>query len=412
MGLNFIESVFFFYIFVGLYMLSLLVFIYVQNRHRLFAYPSSKFEPVSIVMPCYNESKTIGGAIESLLSMDYPKEMIEIIVVDDKSKDNSVEIVKRYAEKYSNVRLIVNKRNSGGAAEPTNIGVMAAKYDYVAVSDADSVPDRDALRKMIGFLQKDPKVGAVTCAVMVDNPKSFFQKLQAIEYGVISFSRKLLDLVDSVYVTPGPFALYRKKNLIDVGLFDTKNLTQDIEIVWRFLSKGYVARMCLDTRVHTESPAKLRAWWKQRIRWNIGGTQTLIKYKHLVFRKGMLGNFIIPFFSLSLFIGLLGLGIFLYLITRRVLVGYLSTKYSIYASSSILVLQDLTFSASILNLFGITLFILGALFTLFGLGAMKELKKKHINFINVAFYMMVYLSAYPLIMIVSLYKLSTGRYSW
>jgi len=412
MALSFIEFVFFFYIFIGLYMLTLLIAIYLPNRKRIFEYPKGKPEPVSMIVPCYNAEKVIGGTIESLLNLDYPKEMIEIIVVDDKSTDNTVKIVKKYTKKYKNVRLIVNKVNSGGAAEPRNIGIRAAKYDYVGFTDDDSEPEKDALLKMIGFLQEDKKVGGVTCAVMAKKPRTFMQKLQAIEYTIIAWNRKLLDLVDAVYVTPGPFALYRKKVLLDIGLFDKKHLTEDIEIVWRMLSKGYKARMCLDAKVYSETPVKFSKWWKQRIRWNIGGTQCLLQYKNLIFRRGMLGAFIIPFFSASLFIGLLGLSLFIYLLTRRVLVYYLSTKYSIYASTTILTLQDLTFSPSILNFFGAVLFLLGAFFTFFGLSIMKELKREHTKLFNIFFYMLIYLAIYPLIMITALYKLATGRYSW
>jgi cellulose synthase/poly-beta-1,6-N-acetylglucosamine synthase-like glycosyltransferase len=410
--INFIDGVFFFYMFLGLYMLSLLILIYFPNRFKMFEYPKGFNEGVSIVMPCYNEGKTIGLAIDSLLKLDYPKEMIEIIIVDDKSTDNSVKEIKKYEKIYSNIRLIVNERNSGGAAEPTNLGIKAAKFDYIAVADADSVPDKDCLKKMIGFLQKDNSVGGVTCAVMVRNPKTFMQKLQSIEYASISFSRKLLDLIDSVYVTPGPFALYRKKILLEIGLFDKKNLTQDIEIVWRMQSYGYKARMCLAARVYSEAPNKFKDWLKQRIRWNIGGTQTLIKYKKFVFRKGMLGAFIVPFFSISLFIGLFGLGLFSYLLSQRILVNFLATKYSLYAETAILRFQELSFAPSILNFFGATLFLLGLFFTLFGLGIMRELKQKHTNIFNISFYLLIYLAIYPFIMVISLYKLARRNYSW
>src|SRR3989344_4790422 len=132
-SITFIDFVFLFYMFLGLYMSSLLLFIYWPNRKTLFDYPAGKPEPVSIIVPCYNESKTIGATIDSLVNMDYPKEMIEVIVVDDQSKDDSVKIAKQYAQKYSNVRVLVNNINSGGAAEPTNIGIKASKYDFIAV---------------------------------------------------------------------------------------------------------------------------------------------------------------------------------------------------------------------------------------------------------------------------------------
>src|SRR3989338_2839558 len=415
MGLNFVEFVFFFYMFLGLYMLSFFVIVFLKNKKDLFNYPESNVEGVSIVMPCYNEADSIGEAIESLLSLDYPKGKLEIIVVDDHSKDNSAEVVRKYTKKYKSVHLIVNSRNSGGAAEPTNLGVKAARYDYIAVADADSMPKQDALRKMIGFLQNDNSVGAVTCSVLVKNPENNLQRIQAVEYSVIAFTRKLLDMVDAVYVTPVPFALYRKKTLFEVGLFDTKNMTQDIEIVWRLLSYGYKARMCLATSVYTKSPSKFKGWFRQRIRWNIGGTQTLLKYTPLTLKKGMLGAFVIPFFAVSLSLGLIGLSLFSYLLVKRILVTYFVTGYSIYADVALVHfqnLQDVTFVPSLLNYFGFALFILGTYFTLYGLAFIKDKELGKHKVFNISFYIIIYLSLYPLVLIVSLYKFARGKYSW
>ncbi|MSS74562.1 glycosyltransferase [Candidatus Pacearchaeota archaeon] len=411
--MNFIEFVFYAYIFVALYMTSLLIFIWFPNRKKLFEHPLGKPVPVSIVMPCYNDSATIGEAIDSLMHLKYPQEMIEIIIVDDKSQDNSVKIVEKYIKQYPNkIKLIMNAKNSGGAAEPTNIGIKAAKYNFIAVTDADSMPEPDALIKMIGFLQQENKVAAVTCAVMARGSKTFMQKIQVIEYSIIAWNRKLLDCVGAVYVTPGPFALYRKSALLDVGLFDTKNLTQDIEIVWRLRSKGYTARMCLDARVYSETPQKFKQWWKQRVRWNIGGTQCLVKYKKFIFRSGMLGGFILPFFSLSLFLGLFGLGIFIYLFAKRIIIKYLATKYAISGGATLLRFQDLSIHPTVLNFFGIALFLWGFIFTLIGLGIMNMRKSPEAKILNILFYLLIYLAIYPFIMITALYKYLRGNYSW
>lgn len=393
-------------------MTLLMLSIFFLNRKKIFEEYKGKPEPVSVVIPCYNEEKEIGAAIESILNLNYPKEMIEIIVVDDKSTDNSVNIIKAYVKKHSNVKLIVNKRNSGKAAEPTNIGIKAARYNYIALTDADSSPDKDALIQMMGLLQEDKKTAAVTCAVLAKKPKKFMQKLQEIEYLVIAFNRRMLDLIDAVYVTPGPFALYRKSALIEIGLFDTKNMTQDIEIVWRLRSHGYNAKMCLPARVYSETPSKFKSWWNQRVRWNIGGTQTLFKYKSIVFRKGMLGAFIVPYFSLSLFMGLLGLGLYLYLTLRNIMLSYLSTKYSLAAETAILSLRELSFHPSILNFFGFFLFILGLTFTFLVLKVMKIHKVGNSKIFNVLFYMIIYLSIYPVIMARALYKMIIGKYTW
>lgn len=412
MNFSFIDIVFFVYTFISLYMLSLFLTLYIPNRNQMFGYPKGKPEPISIVMPCYNEGHHIGESIEALLKMDYPKEMIEIIIVDDKSSDNSAEVVREYAKKYSNVRLFVNSRNSGGAAEPQNIGIRHAKYDYIAIMDSDSVPERDALKKMIGFLQQDEKVGVVTCSILVKKPWNLLQKLQAYEYYIIAFTRRLLDLVDSIYVTPGPLALYRKSVLMKVGLFDTKNMTQDIEMTWNVMAHGYIARMCLDAKVYAASPTKFKGWWKQRIRWNIGGIQTLFKYKKYWFKE-MLGMFVMPLFALGMGLGIFGLGLFGYLMFKRFVLSYLATKYSFYASTAILTFGDFTFSPSILNFFGIMAFLLGVWFTIFGLAVMKanDLRGRK-NIFNLAIYLIVYLILYPFTFLTAVFKMMIGRYSW
>jgi len=412
MAISVIEIIFLVYIFLSLYMLSLFVLIFIQNRREMLFYPKGKPEPVSVIMPCYNEEKHIGQAIEALLKLNWPTNMLEIIVVDDKSTDDSVKIVRKYVRKHKNIRLIVNKRNSGGAAEPSNIGIKAAKYDYVVVADSDSEPERDALKKMIGFLQKDERVGGVTCAIMGKHRKRFIEKLQAVEYSIIAFTRKLLDQIDAVYVTPGPFSLYRKKILLDIGLFDTKNMTQDIEIVWRMVSHGYKVRMSLATKTYSITPIRIRDWFKQRVRWNIGGIQTIMKYKGYFLRRGMLGAFILPFFVISWIVGLLGLGIFGYLIFQRLWVSYFSSKFSLYVGTEIFRLSELNLSPSVLNFFGIILFILGVLYTLFGLTLMQEKKLRNKHPFILSFYFVFYLTLYPLILIVSVYKLFRRRYSW
>jgi len=277
--------------------------------------------------------------------------------------------------------------------------------------DADSYPAQGSIDKMIGFFN-DPKVGAVTCPVVVRNRKKFFEKLQAIEYKVIAFSRKLLDYVDSIYVTPGPLAIYRKKALYEINGFDTQNLTEDIEATWNLTAKGWERRMSLATEVSSTVPDKLKAWFVQRRRWNIGGLQCIYKHRKALTKKGMLGWFIIPFFILNTFLGLLGLSIFFYLLTTRIISNYLLTKYSINAQTPVIVLNDFYITPSILNYLGIILFVLGFAFTIITLIILKEKIIKKENILNIPFYMTVYLILYPFIMLNAIWHLIKGKRIW
>ena len=407
------DLIFLFYTYATLFISSLLFFIYFSNKNKMFNYPNYKYEPVSIIMPCYNEEKEIGNAIESLLNLDWPNDKIEIIIVDDKSSDNSVKIAKKYAKKYNFIKVIESKTNSGGAARPCNIGLENSKYNYIAITDADSKPERSILKKMIGFLQTEKNTAGVTCSVLVDKPpKTFIEKLQLIEYIVIAFSRKLLDFINAVYVTPGPFALYKKEKLIEAGKFDEKNMTQDIEIVWALRKIGYDVRMSLGGKVYTTAPNRLKIWWKQRNRWNIGGIQTIIKHKNQILKNNILGNFILPFFSVSLFIGLIGVVLMVNNIINKFTTIYLTSQYSISSSKYLLNSETISLPPLILLYFSLALISIGIFFTYFSISNMKELKLGFKENISVLFYFLVYLSLYPFVILSSVYKFVRGNYTW
>ena len=236
--------------------------------------------------------------------------------------------------------------------------------------------------------------------------------MQAIEYSVIAWTRKLLGYVDSIYVTPGPLALYRKEVFEKMGNFDTKNLTEDIEMTWRIAGYGYKRELCLDAVAYTVVPNKLKPWYNQRVRWGMGGMQTMNKYKNILFRKGMLGLFILPFFTVSLFLGLVGLSIFFYLLSKRIYYSFFFMDYTLQAQTHLLVVEDLYITPTILNYFGIALFIFGLLFTILALKIMKKQKVKKPNFLHLMIYMIVYLTVYPFVLISSIYRLARRKLSW
>ncbi|MEK6848295.1 MAG: glycosyltransferase [Nanoarchaeota archaeon] len=394
------------YMFVGLYIFFLFVFIYYKNRKELFAYPRNEKEyTISVLIPAYNEEDAIGNTIEAVMSSTVPFK--EVIVINDGSRDKTAEIVRMMMKRHNNLKLF-DKLNSG-KADSLNQAIKIAKGELIAVVDADSYPEATAVEKMLGFFN-DGKVGAVTCAILVKNTDTFLGKLQAIEYRVIAWTRKLLGCIDSIYVTPGPLAIYRKRVFLEAGGFDTKNLTEDIELTWHLAELGWRREMCLATTVHTTAPSKFKQWFKQRIRWDMGGLQTIYKYRQMFLKKGMLGFFILPFFITSLFLGVLGIGVFVYVFSRRFLSTYFQTRYSFLSDTPIISLDDLFITPSVLNFFGIFMFLLGFFFTLF---ALKHTKKEgSFNMFILLFYMVFYLLLYPIILIVSIYKLAKKDIKW
>lgn len=391
-------------------MLSLFLIIYFRNKHRFFLYPElTKNYSVSFISPAYNEEATIKETIEHIFAIDYDN-IEELIIINDKSSDNTQQIVESLLLKYPKLKIINNEHNLGKAGS-LNRAWPLAKSEIVVVVDADSFPKEDSLKKMLGYFD-NPRVGAVTCPVLVRNKNTFWSKLQHIEYIAISFGRKLLEYVDAIYVTPGPLALYRKTALQDIGGFDEKNMTEDIEATWHLAYNNWDRKMCLSTGVSSEVPTKLKPWFIQRRRWNIGGLQCIKKYWHILGKKGMLGIFILPFFILNMFLGLVGLGIFTYLITTRFISNYLSAKYSIIANTPMLTLNELFITPSILNYLGIILFAAGLIYLLLIMSILGEKIKTKENILNIPFYLILYLILYPFIMINALWHFYRGKYVW
>jgi len=399
------------YMFVSIYFLTLFLLLYFRNKDDLFKYPEpTHFPTVSFVVPAYNEGESIEQTIHEIFEVDYPN-IAEVVVVNDASTDNTREILDRLKKKYKKLVVIHNEVNTGNAAGSQNIGLKYVTSEFVVVVDGDSYPSKDSIKKMIGFLE-DPVVGAVTCFFIPRERKTFFERLQTIEYHVIAFTRKLLGYVDCIYVTPGPLALYRKSALDKIGGFDEKNLTQDIEATWALAYHGFTRRMCLDAHATTNVPKKIIPWYKQRRRWNIGGLQCISKYKGSFFRRGMLGFFIWPFFVLQLFLGLLGLSIFVYLMSTRIISNYLFMKYSIPVGTPLITMNDFFVTPSFLNYLGVIMFVLGVSFTILILYIMKSEVLKKQNIFNMLMYFLIYLAVYPFIMISALYYYFKGGTKW
>ncbi len=409
--LDFLTNLYLFYTFVSLYFLTLFILIYFQNRNLLFYSPVFEKElSLSIVIPCYNEADSIGDTIQHHLSADY-KGLKKIFVVDDCSKDNSYEIIKKYAKLYPQVIALQTPKNTGCAAGAKNFGAKFVKTDLIGFSDGDSFPKKDAISNMVGFFN-DETVGGVTSRVLVRDRNNLLEKLQSVEYKIIAFTRKLFGFVGGIYVTNGPLSIYRKKAFDEVNGFDEKNLTEDIEITWHFVKDNWKVQMSLASLVYTVVPSNLRIWFKQRIRWNVGGIQTIMKYKKSFLEKGMLGSFILPFFGLSWVLAVFGLCVLVYRVFRTIIVRYLSTFYSVQAQTTILRLQDINLSPSILFLFGIFLFVFSLSFNLLALSYSREKDYKGTNPFQVGFFMFFYLLLYPIVLITSSYKFLRGYNKW
>lgn len=242
------------------------------------------FPFVTIAIPAYNEEKTIVKTIESAVGLDYPKDKLEIIVVNDGSKDKTASFVREQIRKYKDVKIILINQRNGGKGKALNAAIKIAKGEYFVSLDADSSPRRDALKILLPYFTEN-NVAAVLPLLKIKQPKNLLEKIQWAEYMVNLFYKRLMAILDCVQVTPGPFSVYRKNILKKIGGYAEDNLTEDMEITMRLQKNHYKIKQVNDTEVYTIPPGNLKAFFKQRNRWYKGTLINAYHYKSMAFNK-------------------------------------------------------------------------------------------------------------------------------
>ena len=188
--------------FVRIFSLWTLSIAYGFQRHR----PKAPLEMISVIVPAFNEERSLGQCLGSLLDQNY--EDYEVIVVDDGSTDKTLEI----ARSYEGTKVKVIHQENEGKAGALNTGTGASMGSLVLTVDADTRLNRSALRALAERFSARSDLGALAGSVKVYNPKGLLQKLQGTEYTTsIGLIRKGQSMLGSVMIVPGPIAAFRRE---------------------------------------------------------------------------------------------------------------------------------------------------------------------------------------------------------
>ena len=296
--MEFITIIIYLSIYIGLVATTFYILSFLADKKKKKEFLSDDELPfVSVIIPAYNEEESIKKTIEVILKSDYPKKLFEIIVVDDGSKDKTLEI----AKKYEGEKIRVFHKENGGKGSALNLGIKKAKGEIIFTLDADTFASPESMKNMVRYF-KNERVMSVTPAMVLDKPKTIWQRVQNIEYLTGLFLRKAFASLDAIYVAPGAFSAYRKIFFEKHGGYDEGNITEDLEMALRIQSNGYLTDNCPDAPVYTVAPAKFFPLMIQRRRWYYGLIKNIWNYKHIFGRKyGDLGMFVLPIAGISIF---------------------------------------------------------------------------------------------------------------
>jgi len=280
-----------------------------------------RFPLVTIAVPAYNEEKYIQKTIRSLIKLDYPKDKLEIIAINDGSTDQTKNKVNEIIKKYPQYNLkIINKKNQGKGAALNN-AIKISQGEFFVCLDADSFVQRNALKKILPHFEEEEDIAVVLPCLKTKEGKNLVQKIQRYEYIVNMFYKELMAKLDCIRVTPGPFSVYRKSILQKVGGFDENNLTEDLEMALRLQKHNYKLVQTLETNVYTIPPISFKELLKQRNRWYKGSVLNTLKYKKMIFKKKF-GDFGMMQMPLTLISGAMTITIvasFLYFLLKPII---------------------------------------------------------------------------------------------
>jgi cellulose synthase/poly-beta-1,6-N-acetylglucosamine synthase-like glycosyltransferase len=250
------------------------------------------------------------GTVESLLALDYPKDRLKIMLIDDGSTDNSWSIIKELKERYSQIEIY--SKVNGGKHTALNYAIARSNSEIIGCLDADSFVDTKALSKIVTYFEQ-PEVMAVVPSIKVLNPSNLLTKIQSVQYEWGTFFRKTLSFLDSIYVTPGPFSFFRKEVFEKIGPYRIAHHTEDMEMAVRMQKHHLKIVNCHEAHVYTIAPKKFKALYKQQLRWTYGTLRNLIDYRELFFNRtqGNLGFLVLPVIFFTSFSSLFVVGLFL-----------------------------------------------------------------------------------------------------
>jgi cellulose synthase/poly-beta-1,6-N-acetylglucosamine synthase-like glycosyltransferase len=336
--MEFITLIIYTSIYIGLIATTFYILSFVgDNKRKKPLFSDTELPSVSVIIPAFNEERTIENTIKSILAADYPVKKFEIIVIDDGSKDSTYQIAKKFESKKNPVLSVFTKEN-GGKGTALNFGIKKAKGEFIFTMDADTYVNPESMKNMIRFF-KDERVNAVTPAMIVKKPETIWQRIQYIEYILGLFLRKAFASVDAIYITPGAFSAYRKSFFDKYGGYDVGNITEDLEMSLRIQYNGYKIENCPEAIVYTSVPKTFKSLLIQRRRWYFGLIKNTMKYKQMLTSKyGDLGVFVMPIAWISIFFAVF-------------ITSYLFVKTLFDVKKQILFLSNINFNLSgIVNL--------------------------------------------------------------
>ena len=254
--------------------------IMVAGYRPLKALPDDKLPSVTVIIPAYNEGPDVIRSIESIAHSHYPRHKLQIIAIDDGSKDDTWQHMEATAKRYPDIVCALRMEQNGGKRQGLRVGFALAHGDVIVTMDSDSVVERDALRSLVTPIVADARVGAVAGNVKVLNRDAGIlpRMMRASFVLAFDFTRAYQSRIGAVLCTPGAFSAYRR-SAVEAVLNDWNHQTwggkpstiaEDRALSNLILREGHEIVFQSDAVVWTNVPTTYKQMAKMYQRWERG----------------------------------------------------------------------------------------------------------------------------------------------
>jgi cellulose synthase/poly-beta-1,6-N-acetylglucosamine synthase-like glycosyltransferase/peptidoglycan/xylan/chitin deacetylase (PgdA/CDA1 family) len=299
--------------------INVLLAVYNMRKSKFGRRPRGYRPLVSVIISAYNEDKVLGGTVRSVLASNYRH--LEIIIVDDGSKDHTGIVAAGLAKRYKRVRSFT--KQNGGKSSGLNFGIKHAKGDIVIGIDADTVFPAQTVGNLIRHFA-DPEVGAVAGNVKVGNIRNLITRWQMLDYIIgIHIERNAQAALNSVLIVPGACGAWRKSVILAAGGYKHVTLAEDFDLTMNVHRLGYKVLQDDSAISYTEAPDTLQALTKQRFRWMYGTMQAFWKHRDMMFRRryGWMGMLVMPLSITNVLIPIIFVPMLLIINLENILAG-------------------------------------------------------------------------------------------
>ncbi|HEY2162132.1 MAG TPA: glycosyltransferase family 2 protein [Solirubrobacteraceae bacterium] len=252
------------------------------DEHNDCSPPAGGWPGVTVLIPAYNEEAVVGRCVSAVLAVDYPE--LEALVLDDGSKDETAAAARAAGAGDPRLEVVRDPVNRG-KAEQLNLGIRRARHDLFIVCDADTHLQPLAPKLLVSRLSRSERIAAVAGGPHVTNRRTLLAGLQILEAAsIIGLIRRTQGLIGRVGVVAGVLGLFRRDAVLEVGGYNGRMATEDIDLSWRLLLAGWETTFEPAALVGMQVPVNLKALWAQRKRWARGQGEVLHTYLRRVAR--------------------------------------------------------------------------------------------------------------------------------